>query len=69
MAPKKTSPAIINQLSAAILKSLKTPEMQEKLRLLGTDPIVSGPHEFGDFLLAQNEKFRKLIEVAGLRNK
>jgi hypothetical protein len=43
--------------------------MQEKLRLLGTDPIVSGPREFGDFLLAQNEKFRKLIEVAGLRNK
>ena len=69
MAPKKTAPAIVNQLSAAILKSLKTPEMQEKLRLLGTDPIVSGPREFGDFLLAQNEKFRKLIEVAGLRNK
>jgi len=69
MAPKKTSPVIVNQLSAAILKSLKTPEMQEKLRMLGTDPIVSGPREFGDFLIAQNEKFRKLIDTAGLRNK
>ena len=31
--------------------------------------IVSGPREFGDFLIAQNEKFRKLIDTAGLRNK
>ena len=43
--------------------------MQEKLRALGADPIVSGPREFGGFLVEQNEKFRKLVNAAGLRNK
>ncbi len=69
MAPQKTSPAIVAQLSAAILRSLQTAEMQEKLRALGADPIVSGPREFGGFLVEQNEKFRKLVNAAGLRNK
>jgi tripartite-type tricarboxylate transporter receptor subunit TctC len=69
MAPRNTSPAIVTQLSTVILKSLKTPEMQERLRFLGADPIGTGPREFGAFLVEQNEKFRKLIETAGLRNK
>ena len=69
MAPRKTSSAIVAQLSSVILKSLKMPEMQERLRFLGTDPIGMGPREFGAFLVEQNEKFRKLIDAAGLRNK
>jgi tripartite-type tricarboxylate transporter receptor subunit TctC len=69
MAPQKTSPAIVTALNTTILKSLKSPEMQEKIRLLGADPIGTSPQEFGRFLVEQNEKFRKLIDAAGLRNK
>jgi tripartite-type tricarboxylate transporter receptor subunit TctC len=69
MAPQKTAPAIVAALNTTILKSLKSPEMQEKIRLLGADPIGTSPQEFGRFLVEQNEKFRKLIDAAGLRNK
>jgi tripartite-type tricarboxylate transporter receptor subunit TctC len=69
LAPQKTSPAIVNQLSGVILKAMKTAEFQEKLRALGADPIGTGPREFGSFLVEQNEKFRKLVDAAGLRNK
>jgi len=69
LAPQKTPPAIVAQLSTVILKAMKTAEFQEKLRVLGADPIGTTPREFGTFLVEQNEKFRKLIDVAGLRGK
>ncbi len=69
LAPQKTSPAIIGKLSSAVLAAMKTPELQERLRALGTDPIGTSPREFGSFLVEQNEKFRKLVEAAGLRAK
>ncbi len=69
LAPQKTSPAIISKLSGAVLAAMKMPEFQERVRLLGADPIGTSPREFGSFLVEQNEKFRKLVDAAGLRNK
>ena len=69
MAPQKTAPAIVNQLSGTIVKTMKSTEFQDKVRALGADPIGSGPREFGVFLVEQNEKFRKLVDAAGLRGK
>ncbi len=69
LAPQKTPPAIVNKLAGAVLDALKKPEFQERLRVLGADPIGTTPREFGVFLVEQNEKFRKLVDAAGLRAK
>ena len=69
LAPQKTPPAIVNKLAAEVLGALKKPEFQERLRMLGADPIGTTPREFGAFLVEQNEKFRKLVDAAGLRAK
>ena len=69
MAPQKTAPAVVSQLSSLIVKTMKSAEFQDKVRALGADPIGSSPREFSAFLVEQNEKFRKLVDAAGLRNK
>jgi tripartite-type tricarboxylate transporter receptor subunit TctC len=69
MAPQKTTPAIVSQLSGLIVKTMKSTEFQDRVRALGADPIGSSPREFGAFLVEQNEKFRKLVDAAGLRSK
>ena len=54
---------------AAEIGTMKVSEQIDALKALGADPIGSSPREFSAFLVEQNEKFRKLVDAAGLRNK
>ena len=69
MAPTRTPPAIIAALNVEIIKALKTPEVIEKIRSLGADPIGGSPQEFTTFMSEQIDITRKIIDAAGLRGK
>ena len=69
VAPAKTPAAIVTQLNAEIIKALKRPEVIEKIRVLGADPIGGSPKEFTAFMSEQIETTRKIMDAAGLRGK
>jgi tripartite-type tricarboxylate transporter receptor subunit TctC len=66
MAPAKVSPDIINMLSAAVNRALSDPQLQEKSRNLGIDATGSTPQQMHDRLAADADKWRGVIEKAGI---
>lgn len=69
VAPAKTPPQIVAMLNTEIIKALKRPEIIEKIRVLGADPIGGSPKEFTAFMSEQIDLTRKIIDAAGLRGK
>lgn len=65
-APKGTPRPVIEKLNAAINEALKDPEMQKKLSDLGGTPIAGTPEDFGKVIAAETEKWRKVVEFAGV---
>ena len=66
-APKDTPRPIIDKLNAAINEALKDPEMLKKLADLGGTPIGGTPEDFGKVIAAETEKWRKVVEFAGVK--
>jgi len=67
VAPAKTPANIIARLNAEVIKALKRPEVIEKIRVLGADPIGAQPREFTAFMTEQIETTRRIMDAAGLR--
>lgn len=62
-----TPPAVVRRLYAAIADSLKAKDVADKLIGLGYEPVGSTPEEFSVQIRDGIEKYRKLVEVAGLK--
>jgi tripartite-type tricarboxylate transporter receptor subunit TctC len=69
MAPAKTPVHIVAMLNGEIVRALKRPEVIERIRALGADPIGTTPREFTTFLSEQIEVTRRIMDAAGLRGK
>jgi tripartite-type tricarboxylate transporter receptor subunit TctC len=67
LAPSGTPPEIIAQLNAETVKSLKTPQMKERLAALGADAAPGSAAEFGAFLKSEMAKWAKVVKSAGIR--
>ena len=66
-APKDTPRPIIERLNREINAALKDPEMVKKLADLGGTPIGGTPEDFGKVVAAETEKWRKVVEFAGVK--
>jgi tripartite-type tricarboxylate transporter receptor subunit TctC len=66
-APKGTPREIIDNLNGAINKALKDPEMVKKLADLGGAPMAGTPEDFGKVVADETEKWRKVVEFAGVK--
>ncbi len=64
-APPKTSPAITNKLSAAVVASLKQPDVVKRLDELGLDAIGSTPAEMSQFTKQETERWGNVIRISG----
>ncbi len=69
VAPARTPQHIVARLNAEIIRALKTPQVIEKIRTLGADPIGASPREFTAFMAGQIEVTRRTMDAAGLRGK
>ena len=47
------------------IKAMARPEVQEKLRLLGSEPAPMGSVEFGRFIEAEVSRWRPIVESSG----
>ncbi len=66
-APAKTSPAIVKQVNAAIVKILREPEVEQKLVSLGADPAPGTPEELARYMRTDHERWKKVIRTAGIK--
>lgn len=67
LAPAKTPRRILARVSEALVKAVRSPEVQSKFIALGADPVGSSPAEFAAFIRRETEKYAKVIKVSGAR--
>jgi tripartite-type tricarboxylate transporter receptor subunit TctC len=65
-APKGTPPEIVDTLNKAIAEALKDPKVAERLTTAGGIPKPMTPAEFGRLIADETEKWRKVVEFAGV---
>jgi tripartite-type tricarboxylate transporter receptor subunit TctC len=65
--PAKTPPEAVEKLSGAIRKVLANPDMRERLKSEGSDPVGSTPAEFSKFLRDEVAKWAKVIKISGAK--
>src|SRR5262252_3742444 len=65
-APKGTPPEIVDALNKAIGEALKDPKVVARLTKMGGIPKPMTPAEFGKLISDETEKWRKVVEFAGV---
>jgi tripartite-type tricarboxylate transporter receptor subunit TctC len=65
-APKGTPPEIVETLNKALAEALKDPKVIKLLESAGGIPKPMTPAEFGKLVAAETEKWRKVVEFAGV---
>ena len=61
-----TPQTTLRKLHRSIVDAIKTKEVADRMIYLGFEPVGSTPEEFGAQIRSDIEKYRKIIEVAGL---
>lgn len=67
LAPAGTPVAIINKVNAELLKTLKSPEVLDRLAPDGGEPVGSTPEQFGRHLASEIARWRKVVREAGIK--
>ena len=67
VAPAGLPPAVLDKLSAEVVKGTRSKEMQDALIKQGADPVGNGPKEFSAFLKSETAKYAKVIREAGIK--
>lgn len=66
-APAKTPAPIIRRVNAAVVKAVKSPELQAQFIALGADPVGSSPEEFAAFVKRDLEKYARVVKISGAK--
>jgi len=64
--PKGTPPDIVDTLNKAVNEVLKDPKLIARFAELGGVPKPMTPEAYGKFIAAETEKWRKVVEFAGV---
>ena len=67
VAPKGTPAEIVDELNNEINAALANPEMKKRLSEIGTEPMPMPPAEFGKFIVAETDKWGKVVKFAGVK--
>ena len=65
-APRGTPPEIVETLNKAVGDALRDPKLVERLAAVGGIPKPMTPAEFGKLVADETEKWRKVVEFAGV---
>jgi tripartite-type tricarboxylate transporter receptor subunit TctC len=63
--PAGTPKPIVDRLYAAVIETMKTPEVQQRLANGGVDVVTSAPGEFARFVEKETERWGKAVKDAG----
>ena len=65
-APAKTPKEIIDKLAGIIRPAVHKPDVVKKLAAIGIEPVGSTPAEMSKFMNEEMERWRKVIQTAGI---
>lgn len=65
--PAKIPPAVVQRVSAEIVKMMQDPLMREKLIAAGVEPLGLAGKEFDDFLASERKRYRTTAQQRGIR--
>jgi len=68
LAPAHTPRAIVDKLSAELVRIMRTPDVRAKLVSLGADPIGSTSEEFAAFRKTELARLKVLVAKAGIKS-
>jgi tripartite-type tricarboxylate transporter receptor subunit TctC len=63
--PAGTPRPVVDRLYAAVIETMKTPEVQQRLANGGVDVVTSAPGEFAKFVARETERWGKAVKEAG----
>ena len=66
-APAKTPKQIISRLNEAVVKVVRSPEIQTQFAALGADAIGNSPGEFAAFVRRDMEKYARVVKLSGAK--
>ena len=67
-APARTPRNVINKINADLIKVIKSPDLVEKLKNEGSDPVGSTVEQYSGFLRDEIAKWNKVIKFAGVKS-
>ena len=67
VAPAGTPVEIINRLNSELVKALKSPEFESRLREMGLELYGTTPEQFAKLIRDDNAKWAKVIKATGAR--
>ena len=66
-APAKTPRDVILKINADVVKIVNSPELKERLKADGSDPVGNTPEQFATFLRNEIAKWAKVIKFANVK--
>ncbi len=66
--PAKAPRAIVDKLNSEVVRALKAPDFNARLRDGGTAPVGGTPEQFTAFMQNEIAKWAKVIKAAGIRS-
>jgi tripartite-type tricarboxylate transporter receptor subunit TctC len=66
-APAKTPREVVVKLNDAMVKTLRSPDVRERMNAIGFDVVAGTPEEFGQFMKAEVERWTKAVERGGIK--
>ena len=67
VAPPGTPAAVVGKLSGEIAEVLRTPEVTKRLQDVGASPGGTSPEQSGAFIAAESNRWRDVIQSAGVK--
>jgi tripartite-type tricarboxylate transporter receptor subunit TctC len=67
VAPAGTPREVIARLNAAVVKALASPEVRERFKASGIEPVSSSPEQFGALMRGELARWREVIQRAGVK--
>ena len=66
-APARTPRSVVAKINADVVRVLKSPDLLERLRAEGSDPVGNSPEQYSAFLHEEISKWRKVIQFANIK--
>ena len=67
LAPAGTPRDVIAKLNAETVKALNSPELIEKFKANGIDPVSSTPEQFGALIKSEMQRWGEVVKAAGVK--
>lgn len=63
VAPANLPPTVLDRLNKAAVAALRSPEIAERMRSTGVEPVGNTPEQFASFAAAELAKWKRVIEI------